>query len=376
MVWKEPGKDKDPWNSSPQPADLERMLKNWQRRLSALFGGGRPGAHQFHATSLLWLIPLIVAAWLLSGFYRVTGNDRGVNFVFGQYTSTTLPGLHWHLPWPVGHSTIIAGAGGRDYSRHYNRLLTGDGNVVSVDAVVNYHVTDVRDFLFATATPGLDIAGADSGAKVLLAALADSAIRAAVAHATLADMQGAGREQVESNARARLAADLAQYHSGVDMTRLVFQKVGVPEAVASSYDEVQQAEQDSRAAQAEAQAYAENQLPMATSTATQQVQQAQLYKTELLAQAEADSARFNTVLAAYKRAPGLTRDQLYFETMEEVLGRVHKVVMDGKSGNVTVYFSPPPNAAAPAAGGKAAPSAASSPAPAAVSAAPPAKGGA
>lgn len=369
MVWKEPGKNQGPWNSGERPPDFERMVQNLQRRLRALFGGGG-GRGSFHAANLLWLIPLVLAVWLLSGFYSVSANDRGVTLLFGRYAGTSLPGRHWHLPWPAGRVIVVSGAAGRSYSRSYNRLLTADGEVVSLEATVGYHIDDLRAYLFATAGTEPAPAAPDAGSRLLLGALADSTVRSAVAHASFAELQGPGRERVEAAARAALAAAIARSHLGIVMTRLAIQKVDVPGPVRSAYAEVKKAEQDSRQAQDAARRYASSLLPQARQSADRQIEEAKLYKTELLAQAQAEVARFDELLTAYRRAPGLMRDQLYFETMEEVLGKVRKVVMDGRGGNVAVYFGEPLRPARVAA-----PSAASRAAPAAASRAPAAKGG-
>ena len=355
MVWNEPGKDKDPWNSGNRPADLEQMVKNLQRRLGALFGGKGGGRRGFQAGSLLWLIPVIVAAWLVSGFYTVAGNDRGINYLFGRYTGTTQAGLHWHFPWPMGRMQIISGLGSRTYTRSYNRLLTGDGSVVTVEATVNYHVADVPRYLFNTANPGQVPGAADSGVQMLLNSLADSAIRDTVAQSKLADMLGNGREKAETGALQLLSTALGRYDTGLAVTRLVFQKVAVPDAVSAAYAEVRKARESSRQARNDAQVYADELVPQSRDEAAVKLREAETYKSTLIIRAQGDTARFEEILAAYRRAPALTRDELYFHTMEEVLGNVKKVVVDASSGRVSVYIGEPfstplPTRAPPASG--------------------------
>lgn len=351
MVWKEPGKDKDPWNSTQRPPDLERLVKTLHKRLGWLFGGKRGGQHRFQAGMLWWLLPVIILAWLMSGFYKVAPGERGANFVFGRYIGAVSPGLHWHAPWPVGHAAVINGLEGRNYTRSYNRLLTGDGNIVTVDAVVQYHVLDLRNYLFNTASLADTSETAGAGTKVLLGKLADAAIRTAVVHSTLAGILNAGRDAVETDASRQLNAALKSYDTGIVVTRLTFQHVGVPERAGSSDAGVSAAQQDAEQAKAEAQAYADDILPQAKTAADDKIAKAGIYRTTLVNQAQADTARFDAVLAAYRNAPELTRETLYMQSMEEILGNAKKVVVDTRGGNVTVQLlQPEQQATSPASG--------------------------
>lgn len=336
MVWKEPGKDKDPWKSTEPPPDLERMVKNLHKRLSSLFGGQRGGQHRFRATILWWLLPVIIATWLLSGFYKVAPGERGINFVFGRYTGVASPGLHWHAPWPAGHADIIGGVEGRDYTRSYNRLLTSDGDIVTVNAVVQFHVVDMSDYLFNTASAADAGKSADAGTKTLLGELADAAIRTAVAHGTLEGILGAGRGAVEADASQRLNAFLKPYNTGIAVTRLSFQHVSVPESVSGSDADVSTAQREAQQAKTGAEAYANELQPQVKRAADAKIAEAELYRTTLVNQAQADTAGFDAVLAAYRKAPALTRDTLYMQTMEEILGNANKVVVDTRNGNVSV----------------------------------------
>ncbi|MGH8312466.1 MAG: FtsH protease activity modulator HflK [Gammaproteobacteria bacterium] len=341
MVWKEPGKDKDPWNSTEHAPDLERMVKNLQKKLGWLFGSKHGGQYHFHAAALWWLVPVIIAAWLLSGFYKVAPGDRGVNFVFGRYMNVAQPGLHWHAPWPVGYANTISGVEGRDYTHSYNRLLTRDGYIVVVDAVVHYHVVDVRDYLFNTATAAPAPSSAGAGAKTLLGMLTDAAVRAAVAQNTLATITGSGQDAVEADARQRLNSTLKPYGIGIAVTRLEFQHVGVPEAASSADADVQAAQQDASQAEAAARTYADQLLPQAKSEADAKLTQAETSRAMLVSQAQADTARFDAVLTAYRKAPALTREELYIQTMEDILGSANKVIVDTRNGNVTVQLGQP-----------------------------------
>ncbi len=352
MVWNEPGKDKekdknknknkDPWNSTERPPELERIVKSLHQRFGWLFGGKRGGPPQrFNVAILWWLLPVIIVTWLLSGFYKVASGERGVHFVFGRYTQVVSPGLQWHVPWPIGHADIISGVEGRDYTRSYNRLITSDGNVVTIDAVAQYHVVDMRDYLFNTAVAAGTVESADAGTRTLLGTLVDTAIRTAVAHSTLDNLLDSGQDAVEADASQRLDLLLKPYTTGIAVTRLAFQHVSLPESVSGSDADLSAAQQDAGQAKTAAQAYANNLLPQARSEADAKVAAAELYRSMLVNQAQADTAGFNAVFAAYRRAPALTRDMLYTQSMEEILGHANKVVVDTRSGNVSVQLNQP-----------------------------------
>lgn len=342
MVWKEPGKDQDPWNSAQRPPDLERMLKNLQQKLGRLFGGRRNGRpRQFHAAILWWVVPVIIIAWMLSGFYRVAPGDRGVNFFFGRFENVTAPGVHWQLPWPVGRVLLVSGVAGRNYTHTYSRLLTADGNVVVVDTLVRYHVTNLEDFLFNTAVVSAPPQEPGAGAKLLLGDLTDSAVRTAVARTTLGGILGGQRDAVESDARTRLTQALQAYAPGIAVTQLQFQRVSLPDAVASSDTDVQTAKQDADQAQAAARSYAANLVPQAQAAADAKIQAAETFRTTVVGQAQADTAGFDAVLAAYRKAPALTREELYTSTMQDILANANKVIVDTRNGNVTVQLGQP-----------------------------------
>lgn len=342
MVWKEPGKDKDPWNSAERPPDLERMVKNLQQRLGRLFGGKRSSRPQrFRAVTLWWLVPVIIAAWLLSGFYKVPPGDRGAAFLLGRYQSSAQPGLHWHLPWPLGRALLVTGVEGRDYTHTYTNLLTSDGNLVIVDASVHYHVTDLSDYLFNTSTVLAEESNPGAGSAALLGELANAAIRASVAQSTLAHLMGSGREQAESGASTRLNELLKPYNAGITVTRLSFQRINLPDEVASTDANVQGAKQKASQEADAAHAYASRILAEAQTQADAEVRAAQDYHTTLIGQAQADTARFDAVLAAYRKAPEVTREELYLQTMQSILADADKVVVDTHSGQVTVQLGQP-----------------------------------
>lgn len=341
MVWKEPGKDKDPWNSAERSPDLERMVKNLQQRLGRLFGGKRGRPHRFRVATLWWLLPVIIAAWLLSGFYKVPSGDQGVSFVFGRYQSAAQTGLHWHLPWPFGHSLVVTGVQGRDYTHTYTDLVTRDGNLVVVGATVRFHVTDLRAYLFNTAAASVTHTRLGTGSAALLGELANAAIRSAVAQSTLAALMGSGRDAAEAAASKQLNALLKPYNAGVAVTRLTFQRVGLPNEVSGSEADVKNAKHKASQEAGAAHTHASQILAQAKIQADAEIRKARDYRTTLVGQARADTAQFDAVLAAYRKAPEVTRNELYMQTMQSILADADKVVVDTRDGRVTVQLGRP-----------------------------------
>ena len=351
MVWKEPGKDKDPWESGEhRTPDLDKLVENLQRRLNSLFGTGRRRGRRKQSHPVLWLLPLMLVLWLISGGYVVDTGDRGVNFLLGRYRETVGAGLNWHAPWPLGSEEIVAGADtGVDYVHGYPELPTADGNAVSLEVAVHYHIVDVPRYLFATANPGDGTAAAG-----ILAKLTDSAVGAAVIHASLADLMGRDVDSAEAAVREQLQASLGDYDTGLAVSRVELRKVYVPAAVASAYAAVRQAEDEVRKQQDEAQTYARDLLPRTRSESDQRITEAKAYADEVVRRAQGDAAAFAQVLPAYRRAPAVTRESLYRDTFEELLGQVDKVVVLSDKGRVDLAFDHLCPVAAPAAASTAA----------------------
>ncbi len=331
MVWKEPGKDKDPWEQGGQGSpDLEKLVDDLHKRFSSVFGRRRRGRGRNR--SALWLIPLALFAWLLTGCYVVEAGDRGVDFVLGRFQSVTTPGLRWHVPWPLGASQIVSGVDqGADYLRGYGVLLTADGNAVSAEISVHYRITDLPRYLFANVSPAGGAAPAD-----IIANLTDGAVSAAVAHASLQALMGQGVDGVENSVRSQLMTALKRHPVGVEVSRVTLAKVSAPVPVSSAYAAVRQAEASSRQLSDAADAYAADLLPKARGEADRRVDAAKNDAAELVKRAQGDAAAFADVLAAYRRAPAVTRETLYLSTLEQILGQADRVVVVGKGDHVTL----------------------------------------
>lgn len=329
MVWKEPGKDKDPWGDGGQGSpDLEKLVGDLHKRFSAIFGRRRRGRNWV----LLWLIPLAAVVWLLTGCYLVDEGDRGVDLLLGRFQTVTTPGLHWHVPWPLGAAQIVSGVDqGADYQRGYGVLPSADGNAVSVEVSVHYRITDLPQYLFANASPYGGSAAAD-----VIGNLTDGAVSAAVARASLPALMGPGSDGLESAIRNQLATALKRYPVGIEVNRVTFARISAPGPVASAFAAVRQAQAVAKQQSDAADAYAATTLPQAHIEADNRVGAAKADALELVKRAQADAAAFGDVLVAYRRAPAVTRETLYLSTYEQILNQVGRVVVMSKDGHVTL----------------------------------------
>lgn len=336
MVWKEPGKDKDPWEDGGQAApDLDKLVGDLHKRFSGLFRRRRRGRRRHRL--LLWLVPAALLGWLLTGCYAVDNGDRGMEFLLGRFQSVTAPGLHWHAPWPLGTAAVVADVDqGSDYVRSYNTLLTADGDVVTAEVAVHYRITDLPQYVFGDASP------ADgAGAADVLGNLTDAAVSGAVAQAKLAGLLSTGADGAAAAVDAALTAALKRYPIGVEVDRVSFTKVAAPAPLAAAYASVRQAEAASQQQSDAADAYAADLLPKARGEADGRMEAAKAYAAGLVKRAEGDAAAFADVLAAYRRAPTVTRESLYLSTYEQILGQVDRVVVMSKDGHVTLSLDKP-----------------------------------
>jgi len=330
MAWNEPGGEKrNPWNRPQQSQnDLDDVLRNLQRRLAALFGRGSGGGGQGSAgmgRGLSGILVVIVAAWVGSGIYRVDAQERAVILRFGRYVDTTGPGYNWHVPWPVERNIIV------NVSRQYSvtddaSMLTADTNLVEVKSAVQYTQPDPLKLLFKV-----------RDVEETLTQVSESAMREAIGQASL-DKALAFDPSITDHARTLLQQTLDKYDMGIRILSVNLTDVNVPEAVQDAQRDAIKADKDRQRYQQEAELYRNDVLPRARGAAAKELQDAAAYKLQVIALAQGDTARFNQVLAQYEHAPGVTRERMYLETMENVYKNSRKVLIDAKSGNNMIYL--------------------------------------
>lgn len=334
MAWNEPGKgSKDPWGSrggngkgGGTPPDLDEMLRNLQRKLSGLFGGGSGGGKGSNGSTVALILVLLGIAWLASGLYQVDAAENGVVLRFGEFERTSPPGLHWHMPWPIEtvEKVNIAEIARFPYR---TQMLTKDENIVAVDLTVQYRRNDPTAYLF-------NVRDADD----TLADVTVSAIREIVGRHKLDFILGEGRAEIARMTKELVQASLTNYGAGIEVTSVNLQDANFPAPVQPAVRDAIKAREDRERLELEAQKYANDILPRARGAAARRIENAQAYKAEIIAEAEGETARFVQLLQEYSRAPNVTRERLYLETMESVLGGTSKVLVTAKGSNNLMYL--------------------------------------
>jgi modulator of FtsH protease HflK len=333
MKWNE--QDRGPWRAGgkgPKPTDLEEFLRRSQDRLrSALPGGNFQGR---------WIALIAVAAvimWGFSGFFRVDPDELGVVLRFGKYVRDAQPGLNFHLPYPIESALtpkvtrvnrIDIGMRAVDDTRRgapglkvpeESLMLTGDENIIDVDFSVFWLIkpNGAGDFLFNIQQP-------ESTVK----AVAESAMREVVGHSDSQPILTGARQTVETAVESLMQRTLDQYGAGVQVTQVQLQKVDPPAQVLDSFRDVQAARSDAERAQNEAQTYANRVVPESRGRAAQVTQAAEAYREQTVAEATGQSARFLKIYDEFKKAPDVTRERMYLETMERVFAGTDKIIID------------------------------------------------
>ena len=343
------------------PPDLDELWRDFNRKLGGLFGGsknagqrprgnlgggggGGSGGFQPDMKSAGIGAGLIAAVavliWLGTGFFIVQEGQQAVITQFGKYKSTVGAGFNWRLPYPVqrhelvvvtqirsvdvGRDTVIKATGLRE-----SAMLTEDENIVEIKFAVQYRLSDARAYLFESKDP--------AGAVVQAA---ETAVREVVGKMRMDSALAEERDQIGPRVRTLMQTILDRYKVGVEVVGINLQQSGVrpPEQVQASFDDVLKAGQERERAKNEAQAYANDVVPRAVGSASRLKEEADAYKARIIAQAQGDAQRFSSVLTEYQKAPQVTRDRLYTETMQQVYSNVTKVMVESRQGSNLLYL--------------------------------------
>jgi len=336
MAWNEPGGEKrNPWNRPQQSQnDLDDVLRNFQRRLSALFGrgggGGSLGSGQGSPgfnKGLSSILVLIAAVWVGSGLYRVDAQERAVILRFGKYMQTTGPGYNWHLPWPIEQKRIV-NVSQQSSVTDDARMLTADTNLVEVKSAVQYTKPDPRKYLFEV-----------NNVEETLVQVSESAMREAVGQASI-DKALAFDPSITDRAKKLLQKTLDNYDLGVNIISVQLNDVIVPEPVQDAQRDAIKADKDRQRYQQDAETYRNDVVPRARGAAAKNLLDAEAYRLQVLAIAQGETSRFDQVLNQYEHAPAVTRERMYLETMENVYKNSRKVIVDVKGGNSNMFYLP------------------------------------
>jgi membrane protease subunit HflK len=320
MAWNQPGgQNNSPWGRRPGQggSDLDERVRSWQRRLEAML---RPGGRGEGGSLLLTVALVAVALWLASGLFQVRAAERGVILRFGKLVDVRNQGWGWRWPWPIETITKVDVAGIKS-SDYKSRVLTADVNLVDVRFAVQYQLTDPIKVLFRVRDP-----------ELTLSEVSESAIREIVGRSELEDVLfGATRPEITHRTKDLIQRTLDYYNSGITVTTVNLTDVQVPEAVIPSQRDANKALADQERFKKEAEAYANSIIPVARGAAARIGQDAQAYKARVIAIAEGQAARFSQLADAYAQSPDVTRRRLYMETVETILARSHKVLIDAKA---------------------------------------------
>ncbi len=328
------------------PPDLDEIWRNVNRRVNELFGrkggdtGGPPGGGRsripFSGAGLL--IALVLLVWIASGFYIVDEGRRGVVTRFGRYTETTLPGPRWHLPFPLEAVELVDFSQVKTVEVGYRNtiknkidsqaaMLTDDENIVDIQFAVQYNVKSAEDYVFNVRKP-----------EQTVAFVAETAMREVVGRAKMDFALYEGREQIAKSAEKLMQEMLDRYGTGVYVQKVTLQNVQPPDKVQAAFDDAVKAGQDRERFRNEGQAYANDVVPRARGTAARLLEEANGYSTAVVQSAEGDASRFRQVLVEYSKAPGVTRDRLYLDMMQTILGNSSKVLVDQKGSGSLLYL--------------------------------------
>lgn len=328
MAWNEPGPGRDPWNQGPKrgdrkPPQLDEVLKRFKQR----FGGkGGPGAPRLPSGLFGLGVLLIALLWIASGTYVVDEQERAVVLRFGRHVATTGPGLNWHFPWPIDTVEVVNVTGVRSV-REEATMLTKDENIVDVELSVQYRVSSVEEYVFQVAEPDLTLKQATK-----------AAVREVVGQSTMDFILTEGREEVADETKRLLQERLEEYKAGLVVTEVNLQQAQPPEPVQAAFADAIKAREDQQRAKNEAEAYANDRLPRARGAAARQIAEAKGYRDQVVAKAEGDAARFDQLVAEYRKSPKVTKERLYLDMMQSVLGNSNKVLLDVDKGNPMIYL--------------------------------------
>jgi membrane protease subunit HflK len=337
MAWNDPGRNRNPWGNRPDrgAADLDEALRNLQKKITEIFGGGRgsggeggtpgPGDAAMRGFGIGTVALVLLAVWAATGLYKVDAAERAVVTRFGKFVETTEPGLRWHLPWPIEARQIVNVESVEGFSDQ-TRMLTSDENLVDINIAVQYRRAEPVSFVFNVRDP-----------EATLNEVSESAIREIVGHSKLDFVLEEGRQEITAKTRELVQRTLDSYKTGIEVTTVNLQGVSVPEQVQSSQRDAIKAREDRERLALEAQAYANDILPKAKGSAARQMEDSLAYKARIVADAEGEAQRFLLLLPAYERNPAVTRQRLYYETMEEVFANSNKVLVDTKGTGNMLY---------------------------------------
>ena len=336
----------NPWGGGPQrpsggrpnPPDFDKIINDLKNN----FGGKMPGGGSSRRLILLGLI-ILMGLWAATGFYRVNPQQQGVVLRFGEWIRTTGPGLHYHLPFPIeqvltpdvtrdnrleiGFRDVAGSSATRRDIADESLMITGDENIVDIDFVVFWRISDAGEYLFNLADP-------DETIKVA----AEAVMREIIGQTAIQTALTEGRQNVQFAVREKLQELLDDYRAGVRVREVQLLAVDPPSDVIDAFNDVQRARQDRDRLKNQAEAFRNDIVPRARGQAAQLIAEAEAYREEVMNRAKGDASRFDQVFSAYEANKDVTRERIYIETIEEVFGNIEKIIIDEDGQSVVPYL--------------------------------------
>ena len=345
MAWNDNNNNQNPWGGNNQtPPELDEVIKEFKNKFNGLFGSNKSTNSSATPTppqgSVKFIVIIAALVWMLSGIYIIDPAEKGVVLRFGAFQEETSQGPHWHLPFPIetlsrvnveqirtseiGYRNVVKG--GRNFGGNVSSeslMLTKDENMIDAKFAVQYKINDVQAYLFNVASP-----------DTTLRQVSESAIRQVVGQNTMDYILTEGRVSIADDIKERSQELLDLYRTGLQITTVNMQDAQPPEQVQAAFSDAVKAREDKQRLINEAQTYANDILPKSRGLAARLLEESKAYKSEVTSKSEGEASRFKQILAEYEKAPAVTKERLYRETMEGVLAATSKVVVDSKANSM------------------------------------------
>ncbi len=345
MAWNDNNNNQNPWGGNNQtPPELDEVIKEFKNKFNGLFGSNKSTNSSTTPTSpqgsVKFIVIIAALVWMLSGIYIIDPAEKGVVLRFGAFQGETAQGPHWHLPFPIetlsrvnveqirtseiGYRNVVKG--GRNFGGNVSSeslMLTKDENMIDAKFAVQYKINDVQAYLFNVASP-----------DTTLRQVSESAIRQVVGQNTMDYILTEGRVSIADDIKERSQELLDLYRTGLQITTVNMQDAQPPEQVQAAFSDAVKAREDKQRLINEAQTYANDILPKSRGLAARLLEESKAYKSEVTSKSEGEASRFKQILAEYEKAPAVTKERLYRETMEGVLAATSKVVVDSKANSM------------------------------------------
>lgn len=330
------------------PPDLEEIMRAFNQKINELFGrkggdggdgdGTGGGFGKYGSGGIITIVIILLVVWIGSGFYIIEEGQRGVVLRFGKHVDTTLPGLRWHIPYPIEKIERVNISQVRTVEIGYRNnvrskvlkeslMLTDDENIVDIQFAVQYILSSPENFLFTNRDP-----------ESAVLQVAETAIRQVIGQSKMDYVLYEGREQVAAQTTELMQAILDRYQIGIAINRVTMQNAQPPEQVQAAFDDAVKAGQDRERQRNEGQAYANDVIPRARGGAARLLEEAEGYKQRVMSAAEGDASRFEQILVEYAKAPNVTRERMYIDAIQQILSNTSKILIDQEGGNNLLYL--------------------------------------